>query len=401
MKKLNNKNWHIVCVCVGIGFPHGDAQAKRIRLIAKALLEKDFKFTVLHIGGSPHRSNLEKKGVFDNIQFQYCPSNVERPANAFKRKIMYLQGVVQTLNEIRVIRKQEQNVCVYAWTPGIPGLMYRLLLKMFAIPVVQEVNEWWPGKMEWIIKCTGLLFTDGTIAISKMIEDRLNMLSGSFKISNKIIRIPVLTSIEDPIRSEFPASLTERFQKPYILWCGNIKGYFRDVKFMIHAHRNVIKSGTKCTLVIVGRLDDLTKKQLQDYIHEIGSDEKNVHFPGYVSDNELEQLMQNAGSLLLPLWDDDRSHCRFPTKLGEYLLSGKPVITCRVGDLSDYLIDNESVYFFPPGDVDKFAEKMCKIINNYKLADSIGLQGRLQAEINLNYKSKSRQLADLFYLVSR
>ena len=45
-----------------------------------------------------------------------------------------------------------------------------------------------------------------------------------------------------------------------------------------------------------------------------------------------------------PLGQDDRSLTRLPNKMGEYLASGRPVISCEIGDLTNFLIDNVNAY---------------------------------------------------------
>ena len=268
-------------------------------------------------------------------------------------------------------------------------------MKLLNIPVVQEVNEWYPGKMEWINKLFCLFLSNGTIAISKMIEERLSMLCSKYKISNKVLRIPVLMVVENSYQFK-SARVPAVSDTPYILWCGNIQGYMRDIKFMIRSHYCAEKLGCGCNLTLVGKINANTRKEVENYIRTIGLNKKYVHFTGYVSNDELKLLMHNARALLLPLWDDDRSRCRYPTKLAEYLLSETPIITCSIGDLSDYLVDNLSAFFYPPGDERKLSEKIWEILNNPEFANSVGRQGRLQAKKCLDYRSKSQILSDFF-----
>jgi len=59
----------VICVCSGIGFPHGLAASNRILLIGKALIMSGVDFTVFHIGGSPTDSNSLIKGKYERIKF--------------------------------------------------------------------------------------------------------------------------------------------------------------------------------------------------------------------------------------------------------------------------------------------------------------------------------------------
>jgi len=46
---------------------------------------------------------------------------------------------------------------------------------------------------------------------------------------------------------------------------------------------------------------------------------------GFVPRPELLRLYRQSSLLLAPLFDDVRSEARFPTKIAEYLGSGRPV----------------------------------------------------------------------------
>ena len=80
---------------------------------------------------------------------------------------------------------------------------------------------------------------------------------------------------------------------------------------------------------------------------------------GFVDDDQLDALYQFAAGLLLPLFDDDRSRTRMPTKLGGYLASGTPVITCSVGDLTHFLTHKRNAYIGAAGDEVAFAGVLC------------------------------------------
>ncbi len=58
--------------------------------------------------------------------------------------------------------------------------------------------------------------------------------------------------------------------------------------------------------------------------------------------------------------DSKQAQGGFPTKLGEYLATGNPVCATTVGEIPDYLVDGESVYFAVPGSVDSFADAMLR-----------------------------------------
>jgi glycosyltransferase involved in cell wall biosynthesis len=121
-----------------------------------------------------------------------------------------------------------------------------------------------------------------------------------------------------------------------------------------------------------------------------------VIMTGFVDDDQLAALYGSAGGLLLPLFDDDRSRTRMPTKLGGYLASGTPVITCDVGDLTLLLSHQHNAFIGPPDDEEVFAENMCAVLHDPVTARKIGAAGRRVCEAESHYEVHSTRLADFF-----
>lgn len=66
----------------------------------------------------------------------------------------------------------------------------------------------------------------------------------------------------------------------------------------------------------------------------------------------------------------------FPTKLGEYLLSGTPVVTTSAGEISLYLRDRVDAFVSTPGDVEGVANSLIFVHENENVAKSVAKRGR-------------------------
>jgi glycosyltransferase involved in cell wall biosynthesis len=82
-----------------------------------------------------------------------------------------------------------------------------------------------------------------------------------------------------------------------------------------------------------------------------------LHMTGYIERAYLQLLYQHATALLARLWNNERYPTRYPTRLGEYLASGRSVIIYNVGEVAELLTDGLSVYVSKPGDAVDFAER--------------------------------------------
>jgi glycosyltransferase involved in cell wall biosynthesis len=74
--------------------------------------------------------------------------------------------------------------------------------------------------------------------------------------------------------------------------------------------------------------------------------------------------------------DSIRAQGGFPTKLGEYLLSGRPSVFTRSSGISDYVNNREHLYLVEPEKPEEYAATLKEIIENYEIAKEIGEKGR-------------------------
>ena len=75
-------------------------------------------------------------------------------------------------------------------------------------------------------------------------------------------------------------------------------------------------------------------------------------FTDSVSPTTIPQYFMDAEMLVLARPDNIQAKYGFPTKLGEYLLSGRPVVLTDVGNITDFLKDGVSAFIAKPGDID-------------------------------------------------
>ncbi len=380
-----SRNLHVVCVCCGFGFPEGMAVTSRIKMFGKALIEEGVKFSVFHVGGS-YVSNDVPRGVWEKIEFEYFPMRVRSPGNALFRKFCNLAGLVKVLVRLVLMRRTER-ICIHTWEWPLADFLFGL----FGFTVVLQVNEWWPGRQRRATFCQNK--SSGTVVISSEIEKRLSRMLGSGK-ERPFLRVPILI---DAYAKEKIRDVTEE-KLPYFFWCGSPQGDgWRDICFLIDGVHQLYSRGGVVKMVLAGLFTEAVNRQLEEYMELKKIPTELVEVIGFISEDELHSYMHNASALMLPLWDDDeRSICRFPTKLGEYLMSGTPVVTARVGDVSLYVHDREECFCYRCGDLHDFSVTIESVLNNVSTAKSVGQRGMRRAAEMFDYRMHSSALAAFF-----
>jgi glycosyltransferase involved in cell wall biosynthesis len=97
---------------------------------------------------------------------------------------------------------------------------------------------------------------------------------------------------------------------------------------------------------------------------------------GWVEERSvLEGLLESSSAFILMRPDDQSSRACFPTRLPEYLSTGRPVVLSDVGDLRLHLRDSIDAFFSPPGDIAGTASAIVRCLADPATASAVGLRG--------------------------
>jgi glycosyltransferase involved in cell wall biosynthesis len=82
-----------------------------------------------------------------------------------------------------------------------------------------------------------------------------------------------------------------------------------------------------------------------------------------------------------------------PTKLGEYLATGRPVVVTATGDIPKYLHDGVEAFVVEPGDVHSFSEALERALYN-PVAAEVGRAGQRLARREFDTVVHMRRLLE-------
>ena len=106
-------------------------------------------------------------------------------------------------------------------------------------------------------------------------------------------------------------------------------------------------------------------------------------------------MLKNATILALDRPNNLQAKYGFPTKLGEYLQTGNPVVITRVGDIPIFFKDGESALIAEPENPESFAEKLCWAIEHPVEAREIGIKGKHVADIHFNSLLETKKIINV------
>lgn len=182
--------------------------------------------------------------------------------------------------------------------------------------------------------------------------------------------------------------------EPYIGYCGTISEFKDGVDNLIFAFEEFYKFHPEYSLFIMGPFEsENTRNYLMSIVNDLNSASA-IRFTGSISHKDMPQYLSKAKILALARPDNEQARFGFPTKLGEYLATGKPVIVTDVGEISQYLTNNENSFLVQPNDSRHFADKMIWIADNYEQACLVGSKGRELSKMCFSVESQAKVALD-------
>lgn len=209
---------------------------------------------------------------------------------------------------------------------------------------------------------------------------------------DKIHIINIVTDVE-----RFKNLRRTPIKERYIAYCGTVSNNKDGVDELIKAFAITTKTHPDIKLYIIGKIPKIEEEKGNlKLIEELGITEQ-VLFTGLVTARQMPQLLKNAEVLALDRPDNIQAKYGFATKMGEYLLSERPVVVTKVGDFPLFLKDGESALLANPSDAQDFATKLNWALDNQEEAEVIGKRGAEVAMQEFNYLTESKKIAYVIF----
>lgn len=232
-------------------------------------------------------------------------------------------------------------------------------------------------------------------------------LNGIFVISNNLKnyfiehgvapeKVHVINMIVDP--SRFNGIVRNPNAEKYIAYCGNIVKDSKDgVGDLISSFAEYHKIYPDRKLYIIGPISSQEQKNKYDNYLKSKKIFNSVIYTDSISPTSIPQYFVDAEMLVLARPQNTQAKYGFPTKLGEYLLSGRPVVLTNVGNITDFLVSGQSAYIANPGDIEDISQKMISVTADLNKAEIIANKGKQIAMKEFNSDIETSKLLAVLY----
>ena len=343
--------------------------------------KKGIEATVYYLAPSNKHDKIKER--FSHIHFVYCWNRFIPYRKFIKRYYVnkYIKSIASNLRSGDIV-----------YTYSVSSIT-KACLEKNGVRVYAEITEH-PKACSPVADPTLLL--DET-----SYHDTLMRLDGLFVISSPLklyfqdlgvspSKIRIVNMTVDPKRFEHIQKTKTPYR--YIAYCGTASNTKDGVDELIRAFAKVSTHHKDVYLYIIGRTPK-KKERFDNFelVKSLGLEDK-VIFTGVIPSEKIPQMLKNADVLVLDRPENLQAHYGFPTKLGEYLLTGNPVVVTSVGDIPLYLEDNVSALIAPPSNVELFSQRIIWALNNPAKAKVIGERGKHVALQHFNSMIESEKL---------
>ena len=395
-----------------VDFPFGGAHSAHVILFMKGLKENGANaFFIIPYGRKREAlaSGEKKYGHFDGIPFYFV-----RESKTIKKGFRFIDNFIGVIKTACIIyRRRKKGKADAVILGGIVDIIRDapviITCAVFRIPVYfwlveraslnqdyKGINGYFNYKSQQLTERFLPKLASGLIVISTRLKEYyLKRLP-----ENKILINPILVSDTVPVGINQQAFeiVKQKIQAAYkdkrlLVYSGSF-GEKDGLYNLIEAFSRVLKQYPNTVFIMTGKGESETvRNNLKNCIKENKVEDK-IHLVGFVNSEELLCYNTLADILFVCRSNSPYANHGFPWKLGEYCMTGKPVIATRVGDMDRYFSDKEDIFIVEPNNPEAIAETVSFIFNDYEKALSIAQKCKETALKKFGYVEKMKEVLD-------
>ncbi|NNF07793.1 MAG: glycosyltransferase family 4 protein, partial [Candidatus Eisenbacteria bacterium] len=389
--------------------PFSEKSEKRI-----AYLKTDFWFDVKAGGSISHAmgvlNGMQKAGwtprIWTTTKIPALPDSISQTVVDPKpRPSIIEEAALAAYNRhyINAVRDEIKafNPDILYQRHGVFSVVGVALAQELGLPLVMEVN----GSEVWVKEAWSRLYfgdlarkmervvfekASRLVLISKALEPTIEELGGS---PDRMVVSPNGVDVTrfDP-QGNFDKERNELGFGSGDVVCGFVGTFHKwhGVLFLAEQITDLCRANPNLRFLFVG--DGDFKPEIEQMLASEVK-EGRVAFTGLVSPGRISKLLGACDVLLSPHlpFEDGTEFFGSPTKLFEYLASGRPVVASRLGQIGDVVDHEETGILIEPGNAAALRAAIQKLASDPLLRDRLGKAAREKAEQDYTWETNVRR----------
>jgi glycosyltransferase involved in cell wall biosynthesis len=381
---------------------YGLAAASRVMAYAKGLSESNCEVEIImpYTFVKEDVEAFSQNGIFNGVSYTYLEFSTHNPYTKYPKGISHLiaiykrkLGYLKFLSNSIFNRKTYDIIVVYKLSTIFTWLLFLLNSGKLRVSELCEIpyHDQHGNKKKLNRRIREIVLFplfDLVIVISKNLDDYA---SKHISKNAAILRVPILyqkTHIE--LRKYKP-------EIPYFVHSGSLTESKDGVLSFLKAFGMAIQeTNIPFHFYFTGYLNSSPdKKQIIEVIEKYQLMDKG-EFRGFLSKSDLLKLQEGASAAIINKANNEMNFYNFPTKLAEYMFNEIAIISSRVGELGNFLTENEDVLFFEPNDIKGLKDAIVLIMRDEDLRIKLAVNGRKTAERQFAHTIQGKRLYDFF-----
>jgi len=391
-----------------IDYPFGGASSAHSHLVVKGLRANhaDAALVIPHGESWGGMNNRRLMGCHDGIPFIFMSRSTDRPTGRMSRIWETLTAMRRSARFIAKRRAAGKLDAVMLYTPDFlkyfPIIFTCLRRKIpFFIWSVERMsfNRDKRGSAAALLRLSYRIaerilprFAAGVIAITPSLKEYYQEIIDPDRIMiSPIIVAPKNTN--DPLPHAGPEGKRGSKNESSLLYAGSFAP--KDgIPCLVEAFGLIASSFPDLHLVLLGKNDDPgVFAHLKRQVEGLGLTGR-VEMPGFVSPEKLQAYYRTAKILLACRADTPFARYSIAWKMGEYALSGKPILAAKVGEVEKVFAEGKEIYLARPDDPGDIAKTITFILKDYPRALQVAAAAKEMASRDLDFIPQTARVLD-------
>lgn len=364
----------------------GMATANRILSVCRGLAKNGCEVSIL----VPFSDNgIPEDIVIEGVRIISFFRRCGRMGNAFKWRFLYFFKLFRWLNrvgsaDVAVAYSYSVMFNTFAWMVArLSGAKFVMEHTEFPIYIITPRRFSWFGIRTLLERFFLPKLPVGMILMTRKLVE---FYSPIVRRSCLLYHLPMSVDCK---RFNVPTTASP-FPFDYVAYMGSLNEPKDGVPGILKAFSIFAEKRPSVKLVRIGRARE-SDCELMAAFGKYCSEDRLV-LTGPVGGKDIPSYLGNAKAIMLIRPDIPQTKACFPTKLGEYIASGTPVVTSPVGEVPDYLKDHGSCFFADYDRPDIAARCLDEIFSSAEDAIRIGAQARQIAFASFHYENTANGL---------
>jgi len=368
-------------------FPKGLAPTTRIIAYCKGLQQNGCKVEVFSCRWYPDNEIIPLEGEVEGVPYKNSHLWHTKYGKLFKVTVDKYLLHKNTIRNIKQSHGKEPFDVILVACDVVEILSYYIpKINKLGIKTIFIIDEY-PPAIQALKNEVPQSWINSFKAVDKYFSGRVLMTDALRDYYNDKIRVlpsHIMCSILDETR--FANICPNKEERKYLCYMGNLMLKKDDICTIIRAFCEIMDDFPDLDLHLYG--NESTHEE-NDLLHSlIAENEANnrVFLKGRADYEEVPSILAGATLLVTAQPNTKRAEGGFPTKLGEYMMSGVPMIVTNVGEIHKYVTNQKDCYMVTPESPHEYAETLRNALIHYD--DSIQIAKHAYENAYKNYSSK-------------